>query len=163
MSSIISGLTKNVLKYLGINICLFTVHSRRSSSNSKTRECDFSVTKILESRTLSIMVLWEKIIVLWEKIMSLKTGTLNQITISWNKYYYLQEQIKEIKKISKTYPPTPCKLLFSRDMRTFFGLDVFYYRGRGFCNRKMYTEKVISFLAFMLFVFLGIAGIVDKE
>ena len=95
--------------------------------------------------------------------MSLKTGTLNQITISWNKYYYLQKQIKEIKKISKTYPPTPWKLLFSRDMGTFFGLDAFYYRGRGFCNRKMYTEKVISFLAFMFFVFLGIAGIVDEE
>ena len=51
VQSTISGWHKNVLKFPGINIALFTAHSTRWTTISKTRASGLSMIEILEQET----------------------------------------------------------------------------------------------------------------
>ena len=58
--STISGWLKNVLKSSGINVSLFTAHSRRSTTTSKGSASGLSMTEILERGTWSNKSTWQR-------------------------------------------------------------------------------------------------------
>ena len=130
--STISGWLKNVLKSSGNNVLLFTAHSTRSATTSKSTAFGLSMIEILERLTWSNKSTWQRfykkelcfgrnIMTLWTEEGDLVSNmVLDQTAILWNKILELLKAVKrlqsnsdfmnKIKERSNTaLPPSPWK------------------------------------------------------